>query len=176
MNTNTVAATNSGPPFSDEVRLLVGPFRVYRELRARPDEQPLRTIASRVARTQLLIAGTVALITAGRLPIHLVVGTAVFWSMVPVLQALMILGGHAVSNRRMPRARAIGRLELFGGLAPALHQRLARDLRVTPFATGEAVTPVSISFAALVGGQPFACGMTYESIGTPPVTVCRWGT
>lgn len=108
MNTNTVAATNSGPPFSDEVRLLVGPFRVYRELRARPDEQPLRTIAARVARTQLLIAGTVALITAGRLPIHLVVGTAVFWSMVPVLQALMILGGHAVSNRRMPRARAIG--------------------------------------------------------------------
>ncbi len=38
------------------------------------------------------------------------------------------------------RARAIARLELFGGLAPALHQRLARDLRVTPFASGEAVT------------------------------------
>ena len=37
--------------------------------------------------------------------------------------------------------------------------------------TGEAVTPVSISFAALVGGQPFACGVTYESVGTPPVTV-----
>lgn len=38
------------------------------------------------------------------------------------------------------RARAIARLELFGGLEPALQQRLARDLRLTPFAAGEAVT------------------------------------
>lgn len=109
MNTNTVEPTaRSGSPFSDEARLLVAPFRTYRELRASADEPPVKMIAARVARTQLLIAGSVALITAGRLPIHLVVGTAAFWGMVPVLQALMILGGHAVSNRRMPRLRAIG--------------------------------------------------------------------
>lgn len=37
--------------------------------------------------------------------------------------------------------------------------------------TGDAVTEVSIDFAAFVGDQPFACGMTYEGIGTPPVAV-----
>lgn len=108
MNSKTAESTTSSSPFSDEARLLVAPFAVYRELRAGTDERPSRTIVARVVRTQLLIAGSVALITAGRLPIHLVVGTAVFWSMVPVLQVLMVLGGHAVSNRRMPRMRAIG--------------------------------------------------------------------
>lgn len=38
------------------------------------------------------------------------------------------------------RTQAIARLELFGGLAPALQDRLAKDLRLTPFAAGEAVT------------------------------------
>lgn len=98
----------AGSLFSDEARLLVRPFVVYRELRERSDAKPLRTIAGRILRTQLLVAGAVALITAGRLPLHLLVGTAVFWSMVPVLQTAMALGGHLVSNRRMPRTRAVG--------------------------------------------------------------------
>lgn len=108
MSTSAATKPADGTPFSDEARLLVRPFTVYRELRERIDHRPIRTIVSRIARTQLVIGGSVALITAGRLPIHLVVGTAVFWSMVPVVQTLMALGGHAVSNRRMPRARAIG--------------------------------------------------------------------
>lgn len=104
------AALESSPSslFSDEARLLVRPFATYRELGARADDRPLATIAARIARTQLVIGGSVALITAGRMPIHLIVTTAVFWAMVPVLQTLMALGGHALSDRRVPRARAVG--------------------------------------------------------------------
>jgi uncharacterized repeat protein (TIGR04052 family) len=37
--------------------------------------------------------------------------------------------------------------------------------------TGEAVTPVSISFGAFIGDEPFACGTTYEGVGVTAVTV-----
>jgi len=37
--------------------------------------------------------------------------------------------------------------------------------------TGEAVTPVSIAFAAFIGTEPFACGTTYEGVGATAATV-----
>jgi uncharacterized repeat protein (TIGR04052 family) len=37
--------------------------------------------------------------------------------------------------------------------------------------TNGATMPVSIAFAAVVGAEPFACGQTYESVGTPPTSI-----
>ena len=90
---------------SDELHLLVHPFRGYRVMATRQDPQPRGTLLERVLVTQVVLAGAVSLLTAGRMSLRLMLGTMLAWLMVPVIQLAVIMLTHWVSGTRCPISR-----------------------------------------------------------------------
>lgn len=93
---------------SDEVRLLRRPFAIYRELAAEDDPAPLQTAVERTILLFVVIASSVAFITAGRLTIRLLLGTTFAWGMVPLLEWAVVLLTHTIGKPPISRARAVG--------------------------------------------------------------------
>src|SRR4051812_7130134 len=76
--------------WSDDVAVMLRPFRVYAELAAANDERPQRVVASRALFFLFVIGAFVSFITAGRLvPFH-VASTMIFWVFLPAVQGLVL--------------------------------------------------------------------------------------
>jgi len=105
--------------WSDELQVLVHPFRGYQALAAQEDPRPLRTLAERVFVTQLALGVSVSLITAGRLTFRLVLGTMLAWLMVPAIQLAVITLTHWVSGTRKSRVETAN-LYVAGNAPPLL--------------------------------------------------------
>ena len=104
-------------PWSDELRVTFRPVATYRELAAR--SEGLVQVAGRVARLLVTIGVFVAVTTAGRMVPSHVVSTIVFWSFVPVLQAVGVVAAVAIAARG--RARSVDALaKYFTGHGPWL--------------------------------------------------------
>src|SRR4051812_45448333 len=89
--------------WSDDLAVMLHPFRTYAELAAAPDERPRRTAAARALFLLFVIGAFVSLISAGRLVAFHVASTMVFWAFVPAIQALVLAG---VLRLAAPRAEA----------------------------------------------------------------------
>jgi hypothetical protein len=104
---------------SDELHLLVHPFRGYRVMATRQDPQPRGTLLERVLVTQVVLAGAVSLLTAGRMSLRLMLGTMLAWLMVPVIQLAVIMLTHWVSGTRRSRIETAS-LYMAGNAPPLL--------------------------------------------------------
>ncbi len=93
------------------------PVATYRELATR--SEGLAQVAARVARLLATLGVFVAVTTAGRLVPSHVASTMVFWSFVPVLQAVGVVAAVAVAARG--KARVVDALaKYFAGHGPWL--------------------------------------------------------
>jgi len=104
---------------SDELQVLLHPFRGYQALAAQEAPRPLRTLAERVFVTQLALGVAVSLITAGRLTFRLVLGTMLAWLMVPAIQLTVIALTRWVSGTRKSRVETAN-LYMAGNAPPLL--------------------------------------------------------
>jgi len=68
---------------------MVRPFRVYRELALEEPQQGLRAAIERAIFLLFVIGAFISLTTAGRLVAFHVVSTMVFWSFLPLIQAIL---------------------------------------------------------------------------------------
>jgi hypothetical protein len=94
-------------PWSDDARVLFGPFRAYADLALVEDESPLRTASSRALFFLFACAAFVSFVTAGRLvPFHLA-STMAFWAFIPAAQIASFLLALRVAGPKEPRAPAI---------------------------------------------------------------------
>jgi hypothetical protein len=100
-------------PWSDDVRVMVHPFRVYAELGAVEIERPARALGARVAFVLLVIGGFVSLTSAGRLVAFHVASTMIFWSFVPAVQAAAFVVAVRLSSRSDRRPRLLPALTLY---------------------------------------------------------------
>jgi Yip1 domain len=104
--------------FSDDVRVMLRPFSVYRELGAGEEREPLRTAAVRAGFMLLVLGAFVSLTTAGRLVAFHVASVFIGWAFLPGFQALaVVLAIRTVApNASVRRALSL----YFTGLAPWL--------------------------------------------------------
>lgn len=92
---------------ADEVKVLVSPFRGYRELTSRPEPAVARTLARRILLLLLTVAVAGSFTTAGRLvPFHFV-SIAMAWLFVPAIHALIVGSTRLGCPTRPPLPRAI---------------------------------------------------------------------
>lgn len=104
-------------PWSDELRVCVRPVETYAEL-AREGASASDLVA-RIGRLLVTLGVFVSITTAGRLVPSHVASTVLFWSFVPLLQAVAVLVAIGVAARG--RVRAIDALSrYFAGHAPWL--------------------------------------------------------
>jgi hypothetical protein len=85
----------------------------------RQDPQPRGTLLERVLVTQVVLAGAVSLLTAGRMSLRLMLGTMLAWLMVPVIQLAVIMLTHWVSGTRRSRIETAS-LYMAGNAPPLL--------------------------------------------------------
>jgi hypothetical protein len=105
--------------WSDEVRVMLRPFRVYPALAEElADARGWRLALRRPVRWLLVIGAFVSLSSAGRLVALHVASGFVFWSFFPLLQCVGVLVALAVVARERPRAAALDLY--FAGQAPWL--------------------------------------------------------
>ncbi len=108
---------------SAEMRLLAHPFKTYRELASTPDDAPGRTVVERTIFLLLVLGASVSFITAGRLTARLILGTAIAWAMVPVIEAIVVVVMTLLGRPGIGFARAVGLY--MAGNAPLLLFKLA---------------------------------------------------
>jgi hypothetical protein len=99
------------PLWSDELQSLIRPFRTYRRLRTeKPDVTGWRLLARRPLLFLLIFGGFVSLTAAGRLVAFHLLGTALSWMFVPLLQ----IAGVAAVVGLLARDRSVARsVDLF---------------------------------------------------------------
>ncbi|HVY46188.1 MAG TPA: hypothetical protein VHB21_09930 [Minicystis sp.] len=75
---------------SDDVRVMLRPFAVYRELGDADEPAPGRAALARAGFVQLVLGGFVSLTSAGRLVAFHVASVFVFWAFLPIVEALAV--------------------------------------------------------------------------------------
>ncbi len=93
--------------WSDEVLVMVSPLRAYEALAAREEPAPRRALARRVATFVGTFAVVGSLTTAGRFVAGHLLGIALAWSFVPMLQAVTIAITSRLAPKRLSLARAV---------------------------------------------------------------------
>jgi hypothetical protein len=95
-------------PLADELLLMVAPAATYRRLLAGPLRSGWRAILYRPAVFALVIGAFVTLTNSGQLYPSLLLGAAVGWAWVPLLQLLVATPLIAIGRRRpMPLSTAL---------------------------------------------------------------------
>ena len=92
---------------SDEARIMRRPFAAYALLVVDPSRGSLRSLAVRIAVSQLVLAGALSFVAAGRLTAKLVIGSALAWAMAPLLQIAVAMGARRFLRARLPWKRTL---------------------------------------------------------------------
>ena len=105
-------------PLSDDVRVMIRPFLVYRELALAEPPQGHRAAIERAVFLLFVIGAFISLTTAGRFVAFHVASTMVFWSFIALIQAALFA---AVLRSLAPRTNLPFALALyFTGYGPWL--------------------------------------------------------
>lgn len=128
--------------WSDDARVMIRPFRVYHELAEASPAPGVRAAIERAIFLLFVIGAFVSFTAAGRLVAFHVASTMVFWSFVPVIQAVVFALVLRLLAPRAPVSRALALY--FTGHGPWL-------LFLTALAGGCLFAPdVYAAFAALL--------------------------
>jgi hypothetical protein len=118
---------------SDDVRVMLRPFAVYRELGEADEPAPGRAALIRAGFFLLVLGGFISLTSAGRLVAFHVASVFVTWSFLPILQALAVTLAVRTVAPKASIARALSLY--FTGHAPWFFWMLI--LAVVPLVAGD---------------------------------------
>lgn len=94
--------------WSNELRVMLRPIATYRELAKEADKNGVELLFRRPLFIALAFGAFTSLTVSGRLTFHLLIDGALSWSLIPVLQLLVMTAVvFAFSRGRVPIARAI---------------------------------------------------------------------
>jgi hypothetical protein len=97
---------HNNPYWSDELRIMLRPLSTYRQLSKATDDSGLWLMIRRPLFVALVFGSFVSITVSGRLTILLLLDGMIFWSFVPILQAILmsvivvIFGCHRITTSK----------------------------------------------------------------------------
>lgn len=110
--------------WSDEARVMLHPFRTYHQLASQPNDRGLWLLLRQALFVAFFLGTFISFTVSGRLTLPLILEGVIFWSFIPILQALLVAGIVVVFARhQMSVSKAINLF--FKGHGPFLLWTLA---------------------------------------------------